>query len=355
MYADDVVAFVSPVQLDLMLLATILDIFAGASGLKTNVAKCLISLIQCDLKATVTLLTNFPAKIEPFPIRYLGIPLGLRKLAKSDLQPLVDKVANRLPTWKANLLNRAGRTVLIKSTLSAIPTHTTLVVNLSSWVIKCIDKLRRNFLWSGAEKTKSGHCLLAWPRVCRPPELGGLGIPDLQRFGFALRMRWLWLKRTDDHRSWFQLPVEVEGEVESMFQASIYIELGDGGKALFWSDRWLQGKSLMDLAPCLVNAVCGRVKKRRTVAQALQNRQWILDITGALTVQVLLEYLQVWDRLQGVRLQENQPDKICWKWTSDKMFSTSSAYLAFFIEQHPIEGARILRKTRAPAKCKFFI
>ena len=101
--------------------------------------------------------------------------------------------------------------------LSAIPTHTALAVNLSLWVIKCIDKLRRNFLWSGAEKTKSGHCLLAWPRVCRPPELGGLGIPDLQRFGFALRMRWLWLKRTDDHRSWFQLPVEVEGEVESIF------------------------------------------------------------------------------------------------------------------------------------------
>ena len=140
-----------------------------------------------------------------------------------------------------------------------------------------------------------------------------------------------------------------------MFQASIYVELGNGGKALFWSDRWLQGKSLIDLAPCLVDVVCGRIKKKRTVAQALQNKQWISDITGALTVQVLLEYLQVWDRLQGVRLQENQPDKICWKWTSDKMFSTSSAYLAFFIGQHPIEGARILRKTRAPVKCKFFI
>ena len=114
-----------------MLLRTILDIFAGASGLKTNLTKCLISPIQCDLEATVTLLTHFPAKIEPFPIRYLGIPLGLRRLAKNDLQPLIDKVANRLPTWKAGLLNKAGRAVLIKSMLSAIPTHMALAVSLS--------------------------------------------------------------------------------------------------------------------------------------------------------------------------------------------------------------------------------
>jgi hypothetical protein len=48
-------------------------------------------------------------------------------------------------------------------------------------------------------------------------------------------------------------------------------------------------------------------------------------------------------------------DKICWRWTPDKTFSTSSAYLSFFIGQHPIVGAKLLRKVRAPAKCKFFI
>jgi hypothetical protein len=63
-------------------------------------------------------------------------------------------------------------------------------------------------------------------------------------------------------------------------------------------------------------------------------------------VQVLLEYLQIWDRTREVQLLENQPNKI---------FSTASAYSAFFIGQHPIEGAKLLRKTRALAKCKFFI
>ena len=73
-----------------------------------------------------------------------------------------------------------------------------MAVKISPWVIKCIDGYRRGFLWSGAESAKAGHCRLAWLRVCRPTELGGLGIVDLHRFGYALRLRWLWLKRTDD-------------------------------------------------------------------------------------------------------------------------------------------------------------
>ena len=91
------------------------------------------------------------------------------------------------------------------------------------------------------------------------------------------------------------------------------------------------------------------------MAQALQGDQWIQDISGALTVQILLEYLHIWDRTREIQLLENQPDKICWKWTPDKVFSTSSAYSAFFIGQHLIKGAKLLHKTRAPAKCKFFI
>jgi len=75
-YADDVVLFSSPTQHDLRLVKLILEIFPGARGLKTNLNKCRISPIQCDLQATVILLTNFPANIDPFPISYLGIPLG---------------------------------------------------------------------------------------------------------------------------------------------------------------------------------------------------------------------------------------------------------------------------------------
>jgi hypothetical protein len=51
------------------------------------------------------------------------------------------------------------------------------------------------------------------------------------------------------------------------------------------------------------------VAKRRTVSQALLNRSWVSDFKGALTVQILVEYLHIWDLVDGIVLQPDIPDK----------------------------------------------
>jgi len=145
-----------------------------------------------------------------------------------------------------------------------------------------------------------------------------------------------------------------ENIVQAMFHASISIELGDGTRSFFWTDRWLHGKSIKDLAPCLCNVVGLRIQRKRTVAEGLQEDLWIRDITGALTVQVLLDYLLIWDLTRNIILHPEIPDRLIWKWTGDHTFSTASAYRAFFIGQYSIPGATILKKTQAPGKCKFF-
>ena len=64
-------------------------------------------------------------------------------------------------------------------------------LDLPQWFLKAVDKIHRSFLWRGRKEANGGHCLIAWPKVSRPKELGGLGILDLQRFSWALRVRWL--------------------------------------------------------------------------------------------------------------------------------------------------------------------
>jgi hypothetical protein len=63
-------------------------------------------------------------------VKYLGIPLAVSKLPRSTLQPLVDKVVDKLPIWEGNLMNRNGRLELIKSTLSFIPIYTSISMGL---------------------------------------------------------------------------------------------------------------------------------------------------------------------------------------------------------------------------------
>jgi len=220
LYADDLIVLVAPVLEDLNCIQQILSLLAGASGLVANLDKCVLTPIQCTDELIVAAQEAFPGAVVPFPCTYLGVPLSLRKLRRVEEQALVDAVASRIPTWKSGLLTHARRVLLTKVTLSAIPVHISIACCLSGWAIEQIDKRRRAFLWSGIETTAGGKCKVAWPSVCRPTSRGGLGVTDLRFFGFALRLRWEWLSRTEPERGWVALPERKEKVVASMVAAS---------------------------------------------------------------------------------------------------------------------------------------
>jgi hypothetical protein len=150
------------------------------------------------------------------------------------------------------------------------------------------------------------------------------------------------------------LPDGFEKPVYDMFHYSTTIQIGNGTSTLFWTDRWLNRRPIEELAPCLISTVGPIIRKKRTVYDALQDNKWVRDIRGGLTVQVLLEFLSLWNRIQDVNMIDS-PDRVIWRWSRDGSFSTASAYRAFFSGEHTIPGARSLHKTRAPGKCRIFI
>jgi hypothetical protein len=352
-YADDLVIFLMPDTSGFVNLRRMLDLFTAASGLLTNVNKCIITPIRCTQPQIDAVLQAFPCKVQDFPTRYLGAPLSLSRLARVEEQRLVDMVAARIPTWKGSLLNHAGRATLVQSTLSAIPVHVSICCCLSSWGIEAIDRRRRAFLWAGADSLTGGRCRVAWPIVCAPKDHGGLGIPDLKILGYALRLRWEWLRRTKPESPWVLLPSSSEKAVSSMFSASYTVELGDGASARFWTDAWLPMGPISSFAPNLFRAV-GRRRLRRSVRDALTDRQWVRDITGARTPQVLLEYVRLWRTVRDVQLQPLLPDRFVWQWTTDGRYSVRSAYRAYFTGWTAMAGAKKLWRATVPPKVKFF-
>lgn len=107
--------------------------------------------------------------------------------------------------------------------------------------------------------------------------------------------------------------------------------VGNGESILFWKDRWLEGKTIAETAPNWFQTIPKRIVKTRTVAQALSNRRWVTDIRGRLIVEVVMVYLLLWDQLDGVQLQQDTPDQYIWKLTQSGLYSSKSAYEAFFV------------------------
>jgi hypothetical protein len=149
-----------------------------------------------------------------------------------------------------------------------------IALDLPQWA----HKIRQNYYWRGHKEEKGGHCLIAWDTVCQPIELGGLGISNLRNLSWALRVRWLWLQKIEPHRPWSTLSIQVPDQVLAFFPIAITSEAGNGEHTIFWTNRWLQGKSIAEIAPLLFAAIPQRKRQKRTMQEALPGHVRTVDI-----------------------------------------------------------------------------
>jgi hypothetical protein len=192
---------------------------------------------------------------------------------------------------------KAWRLALIKSVLSAIPLHQLMVLSMDKKSIKKIEKIFRGFLWAGRVAANGGHCHVNWSRFCRPLRLGGLGIPNLGRTTISL-----WVVVEDAYR-----PLATLARARQIV-----------GRVLY------SGHSARP-----VRAHPEAPRKRHIVREALVERSWITDITGALSALALWQYVQVWIRLRSVQLSA-EPDRLVWRWTTNGLYTSKSCYNALF-------------------------
>ena len=171
--------------------------------------------------------------------------------------------------------------MLLKSTLSSLPTYYLSLFTIPKSVAARLESIRRNFLWESSEGSFK-YPLVAWENVCLLVKMGGLGIRSVVSFNQALLGKWLWRYSHEVSHLWWRLISTKYGEGqggwctkvcrrthgcglwrsiyggwESFFKHLSFV-VGEGTRIRFCHDRWIDDNTLKDLYPELY--VCSAVK-----------------------------------------------------------------------------------------------
>lgn len=136
--------------------------------------------------------------------KYLGLPLIHGRISHSTFSFLLDNLTNNMAAWKSNTLSMAGRVVLAKSSLSAIPTYTAQAIPLPGSICESIDKITRNFVWGHAPESSKPH-LIKWDTLCKPKNNGGLALRSAKFNNLTFFMNAVWRLWKQEQSLWAQI------------------------------------------------------------------------------------------------------------------------------------------------------
>ncbi|KAJ4759032.1 RNA-directed DNA polymerase (reverse transcriptase)-related family protein [Rhynchospora pubera] len=358
-YADDTLVFSTCKGNASAALSNVLNTFSSVSGININVPKSAIIPFNLSASETDSLQTTFTCKISMLPLTYLGLPLTLHRPGRAAFQALIDKIQGRLQGWKRPLMSRAGRLVLASSVLSSIPIFYMSVFKLPGWVIKAIDRIRRQFIWGASSAGKPGIALLSWDRVCLPKTAGDLGLQNLHLQNIALLLKWWWRIYHLPDSQWHLITKLLYGKrdhnipplcwkkdgsffwkdllsMRFYFQWSTTSEVHSGKQTLFWYDDW-GGTRLAYYG----GGAAPPSRSSISLIKAIPIWHQLLPLPMTQTQHSLLEKANLLSFTQD-------RDRIVWRWTSNGIYTAASAYRALSMagkQSFPLTGIWKLKVT----------
>lgn len=331
-YADDTLALVDgPIQM-VENLKSLLLWFEASSGLHVNCEKTQAFQINAyeDWEQVLEIWKCTPGLLPDF---YLGLPLASGFKKRESWSGLVENFRSKLAIWKRRYLTKAGRLVLVNSTLATLPIFMMSLFVMPISVGEELERIMRNFLWGSTEEKKKFH-LIAWDEVCVGVNWGGLGIRRLRDVNVSLLSKWLWNIGIDDGKLWKRVIFAKYGKAKGgwctnicnkahgcsfwkgimlfkvFFDNNVRYTVGRGDRILFWDHRWCGDVALKERFP---NLSLATRTKNCTVAELavpdVGRMAWDLEPRRRLTEVEVCEAAQLMCLLESVVLTQSEDDR----------------------------------------------
>ncbi|GJR42044.1 RNA-directed DNA polymerase, eukaryota [Tanacetum coccineum] len=276
-YADDAMFIGKWSYSNVNSLMMMLQWFFLASGLKVNVHKSCIYGVGVPLADIKELADTYGCLANNLPLTYLGVKVGANMNRIDSWKDVVQKVKNKLSSWKAKTLSVGGRFTLIKSVLGAVPTYYMTLFKTPEGVLSYLERLRHSF-FLGADIDDRKISWISWNQVMAHKKNGGLGVNSLYALNHALLFKWLWHFLSSRSGLWYNVIQAIHGtngSLDNSFRSSSHgsawigilkavanlkskgidlldyckIVIGNGLSTQFWHDKWFDNIVLKDKFP----------------------------------------------------------------------------------------------------------
>ncbi|XP_059458992.1 uncharacterized protein LOC132188495 [Corylus avellana] len=292
-------------------LTNILKTYEVASGQRLNASKTAILFSQntrSEVKQHIIEVSGVPSS-QRYD-KYLGLPVLVGKSRTKEFRSIIDHVWKRLQDWKVKLLSQAGKEVLLKAVIQAIPTYCMSLFMLPKGLRSEINSIMQRFWW-GNQSSGSGIHWLNWSKMGEAKNCGGMGFRDFKCFNKALLAKQYW-------RLW-NLP----NSLVSQIMAAKYYPHGSALEAQLGNKPSFAWRSIWGLGDLLKDGLVWRIGNDATVQELIDQdtRWWNVG---------RLEQLFSPEEIQAIMTIPisctNKADVLIWRGTKTGSFSVRSAY-----------------------------
>lgn len=240
LFADDSMILTQAKDEDAYVLQSILNRYSNASGQRINSAKSELLFSKDVIDRRKILFSNvFGMPICSSPSRYLGLPGEWQGSKVQALTWLKDRIWHKMQGWKEKYLSLAGKEVLIKSVIQAIPNYIMSVFILPKTLCDNILSMITRFWWRSCGKEKGVHWI-NWKQLKKPKCDGGIGFKDIHAMNIALISKQIWRIEKNPDALWVML-------LKSLYFPNSSIWEAKKGNNISWGWRSiLQGRDFVN-------------------------------------------------------------------------------------------------------------